>query len=368
MAIRHDEAFKFLFDLPEMCADALRAAAPALWPHVDPATVRGLRVGDSVAADLSKRVGDALFGVELHAGAPPDGRRPRLVVPVEFQSGDDAGMVGRMREYSALQLDTLRRQGLLPRAGALVLPLVVYDGAAPWRAADGLELLRGLAPEAAGLLAPYQPPGYVLLDLVRSRTDDWGEHNRLRAVARLLRAGSAEELAAALAEEFARFAGPPHRPFREALHAWARELWTRWPGIGALPPLDEMEGAEETDMTDIVEAKIAAWRAEHVDRPIAEARAKARAEARAEAQAEAQAEAAKALAEGVAEGLGRQRALLSRQAGRRFGDAAGRALAEVIADVADAGFLERIGDLVVDCATGEQLLEALADGVPSRAE
>ena len=38
MAMRHDEAFKFLFDLPEVCADTLRVAAPALWPHLDPAS------------------------------------------------------------------------------------------------------------------------------------------------------------------------------------------------------------------------------------------------------------------------------------------------------------------------------------------
>ncbi len=336
MAIRHDEAFKFLFDLPEVCADALRAAAPALWPHVDPATVRSLRVGDSVAADLSKRVGDALFGVALRGGALPDGRRAELVVPVEFQSAHDAGMAGRMREYAALQLDTLGRQGMIPPDGALLLPLVVYDGAGPWTAADGLALLRGLAPEVAGLLAPYQPQGYVLLDLARSRADDWGEHNRLRAVARLLRAASAEALAAALAEEFARFAGPSHRPLREALHAWAGELWSRWPGAGALPPLGELEGGETTDMTSIAEARVAEWMAEHVERPLAEARA---------------------------EGLGRQRALLSRQATRRFGDEAGRAVAEAVADMEDAAALEEVGDLIVDCPTGERLLDALTNGL-----
>ena len=366
MAIRHDQAFKFLFDLPEVCADALRAAVPVLWPHLDPATVRSLRVGDSVAADLSKRVGDALFGVELRPGALLGGRRRQVVVPVEFQSSEDADMAGRMREYSVLQLDTLRRQGLIRRDGAMVLPLVVYDGAAPWTATDGLELLRGLSPEVAACLAPYQPQGYALLDLARSRADDWGEHNRLRAVARLLRAGAAEELAVVLAEEFARFAGPGHRPLREALHAWAGELWTQWPMAGALPTLGELEGQEATDMTSIVEARVAEWMAEHVDRPIAEARAKAAVEAaqgRAQGMAEGRAEGmAEGRAEGMAEGLGRQRALLSRQATRRFGDEAGRAVAEAITGVADAGALERIGDLVVDCPTGEALLDALANG------
>ena len=109
------------------------------------------------------------------------GRRPYAVAPMEFQSGDDADMGDRVGEYARWQLDTLRRQGVIPAGDA--------------------------------------PP--------------------------------------ALLEEVARFAGPPHRPFREALHAWAGELWTRWPGGGALPPLDELEGLEPSEMTSIVDANIA---------------------------------------------------------------------------------------------------------------
>ena len=153
MAMRHDEAFKFLFDVPEVCADTLRVAAPALWPHLDPDSVRNLRVGDTVAADLSRRGGDALFGVDLRGAALADGRPAYVVVPTEFQSGDDPNMPGRMREYAARQLDTLRRQGLIPAADApAVLPLVVYDGFARWSAADGLEPLRPLPAEAAAYL------------------------------------------------------------------------------------------------------------------------------------------------------------------------------------------------------------------------
>ena len=339
MAMRHDEAFKFLFDLPEVCADTLRVAVPALWPHLDQASVRILRAGDSVAADLSKRQGDALFAVDLREGALADGRRPYLVVPTEFQSSDDAGMPDRIREYARRQLDTLRRQGVIPAADTPpVLPLVVYDGAAPWNAEDGLEPLGYLPPEAAPHLGPYQPQAYALLDLVRSRTDDWGEHNRLRAVARLLRTRSPEELSVALAAEFARFAGPPHRPFREALHAWAGELWTRLADGGELPTFEALEGMEASDMTSMIEVRFAAWKEEHFGRARAEG-----------------------VAQGVAEGLSHQRTMLSRQAGRRFGAAAGGAVAEAVAEVEETATLERIGDLIVDCPTGERFLLALAD-------
>ena len=211
--------------------------------------------------------------------------------------------------------------------------MVVYDGAAPWRAADGLEPLRYLPPEVALHLGPFQPPAYALLDLVRSRTDDWGEYNRLQAVARLLRAPSLDDLSAALAEEFTRFAGPPHRPFREALHAWAGELWIRLADGGELPTFEALEGLEASDMTSMVEVRITAWKEELFGR---------------------------ARAEGVAEALSHQRAMLSRQAARRFGAAAGRAVAEAIAEMEEPADLERLGDLIVDCPTGELLLLALA--------
>ena len=367
MAMRHDEAFKFLFDMPEVCADALRVAAPALWPYLDPASVRILRAGDSVAADLSKRQGDALFAVDLregaYDGALPDGRRPYLVVPSEFQSSDDAGMPDRVREYALRQLDTLRRQEVIPVADTPpVLPLVVYDGAAPWNVADGLEPLRYLPPEAALHLAPYQPQAYVLLDLVRSRTDDWGEYNRLRAVARLLRTRSPEELSAALAEEFARFAGPSHRPFREALHAWAGELWTRLADGGEWPTFAALEGLEASDMTSMIEVRFAAWKEEHFGRARAEGLAEGVAQGRAKGVAEGRAEGvAQGRAEGVAEGLRHQRAVLSRQATRRFGAAAGRAVAEAVAEMDEPVNLERIGDLIVDCPSARPFLLGLAE-------
>ena len=254
MAMRHDEAFKFLFDLPEVWADMLRLAAPGLWPLLDPESLRNLRVGDAVAADLSLRRGDALARVDFLDAALPDGRAAYLVVPAEFQSDNDTDMTGRVREYTARQLDTLRRQQTIPpNDRPPVLAVVLYDGAGPWSAdrvaspppptssatsddsarwlvTDGQEALRPLPPEAAAWLVPFQPQAYLVLDLVRAPVDDWPAGNRLRAVARLLRQKGPEALLAALTEELARFAGAPHRSFREALHAWAGELWTRWSG------------------------------------------------------------------------------------------------------------------------------------------
>ena len=59
------------------------------------------------------------------------------------------------------------------------------------------------------------------------------------------------------------------------------------------------------------------------------------------------------LAEGLAEG---RREAFVRQATRRFGADTGRRLEARLRGVKDPGRLDRVGDLIVDCETAEQLL------------
>ena len=70
------------------------------------------------------------------------------------------------------------------------------------------------------------------------------------------------------------------------------------------------------------------------------------------------------LAESRREWLAQQRALLVRQAGRRFGADTGQRLEALLRAVEDPDRLERVGDLIVDSETGEQLLDGL-DGAHS---
>ena len=65
---------------------------------------------------------------------------------------------------------------------------------------------------------------------------------------------------------------------------------------------------------------------------------------------------ARTRAETLEQGLERERTLLSRQAARKFGAGAGARLAALLAGVADPDRLAKIGDLVVDCADGAELL------------
>ena len=60
--------------------------------------------------------------------------------------------------------------------------------------------------------------------------------------------------------------------------------------------------------------------------------------------------------EGFELGFEHERSLLARLASRRFGDAAGRRLGAWLASVSDPAVFDKVGDLIVDCATGEEFL------------
>ena len=92
-----------------------------------------------------------------------------------------------------------------------------------------------------------------------------------------------------------------------------------------------------------------------------EARAEGQVEGRAEGLAKGRAEGlakgrAEGLAEGRAEGIERQRALLCRQAARRFGEETAAPLSARLARIDDPERLAEVGDWIVDCATGAELL------------
>ena len=70
------------------------------------------------------------------------------------------------------------------------------------------------------------------------------------------------------------------------------------------------------------------------------------------------------LEKGREEGLEQGRALLCRQAALKFDAAAGRRLAEALADVGDADRLAEVGDWIIECRTPAELFARLAGDEP----
>ena len=114
----------------------------------------------------------------------------------------------------------------------------------------------------------------------------------------------------------------------------------REPATGHGSYLDQaLRYMEEPTM---LERAITEWR----DAALAEGKSLGRSEGMREGRADG-------VREGRAEGA---RAMLRRAAARRFGGAAGDALAALLGDVADDHRLDAVGDLLVDCGTADELL------------
>ena len=62
-----------------------------------------------------------------------------------------------------------------------------------------------------------------------------------------------------------------------------------------------------------------------------------------------------------AQGRAEERALLCRQAERKFDAATARRLAAALEDVADAGRLAEVGDWIIECGTAAELLARVSD-------
>ena len=87
-------------------------------------------------------------------------------------------------------------------------------------------------------------------------------------------------------------------------------------------------------------------------------RARLRSEGRVEGRVEGRAE---GRAEGMERGIAAERELLGRLAARKFGIDASERLAALLARIDDPERLAEVGDLIIDCATGDDLIARVAD-------
>jgi predicted transposase/invertase (TIGR01784 family) len=158
----HDGGYKLLFSHPEMVADLLRDFVREDWVRdLDLSTLEPV-TGSYITPDLSSRESDVVWRVRWGRD-----RFLYIYILIEFQSTVDPFMALRILVYlGLLYQDLVKRQEVL-RSGKLppVLPLVLYNGNAPWRAAQEVS---ELIEEVPGGLERYRPQlRYCLLDEMR---------------------------------------------------------------------------------------------------------------------------------------------------------------------------------------------------------
>ena len=237
----------------------------------------------------------------------------------------------------------------------LVIPFVVYNGSPQWTAPADVSKL---APPASPALEQLQPKNrYVLLDMHRSDTAGVPEDNAVGLQVALVRA-TPEEAREILPRLGAALAGREHKELRKAFAKWLRQSWNEDYDLEAgadealSRELDRLEAAGEVEAMGSLTAE--RWKERQRQK---EAQIRARAMAQGETKGHT-----RGRAEGLAEGLESKRRLLASQAARRFGADTGERLSALLARVSEPERLAAVGNAIIDCATGAELLAA-AQGI-----
>ena len=207
---------------------------------------------------------------------------------------------------------------------------MVYNGAAPWRAAQEVS---ELVQPADGELAAHRPSQrYQVLDERHAGEDDLPNRNLVTAVVRLEKIRSPSDLIGVTGMLRDWLRSPEDDGLRRAFTEWVREIAQR------LVPGGARVGTEMTlkDVRMTLVERVSEW-------PKQWAR-----EGREQG-----------LREGLEQGRAEERALLRRQAASRFGANTAERLSEVLAGIADPERLAEVGEWLVRCDTGDELLARL---------
>ena len=258
-----------------------------------------------------------------------------MLVLLEFQSTTDAAMALRVLEYTTLLYGELLRHGRArPRALPPVLPVVLYNGDAPWKPTTEM---RDLIAAPSPLLAPYQPSQrHFVLDQRRAQAEDFKLHELTWTVAQLEQSSTVADLARIGQRLTTLLAGAGEVELRRTLAHWLWGLGRSLVGSGPAPMPPEDVNLEDVAMS--LEERVAQWRKPYIEQGIQQGRQ-----------------------EGISLGMEHERQLLRRLAATRFDSATADRLAVAIGTESDPQRLEEVGDAIVRCTTGVELLREIGN-------
>ena len=343
-----DPIYKRLYAFARMVEDLLRSLFTDAELGADYNTLEKLPteyVGDA----LQQRRGDTAWRLRARAAG---GGWLHVLVMLEFQSNADSAMALRVLEYTALLYGELLRRGTAPGALPPVLPVVLYNGDAPWRPATEMRELIAPPPPA---LAPYQPSQrHVVLDQRRARAEDFKLHGLTWAVAQLEQSRSEADLARAAQRLAALLGGAGQGELRRTFSHW---LWALSRGMDGDPARQPRGDLDLEEMAVSLEDRVREWRKPYIQQGREEGIKMGR-----EQGISLGREQGISLGREQGINLGREQAmeherqLLRHLAAARFDSATADRLAAAIGGEADPHRLMEVGEAIVRCKTGSELL------------
>ena len=354
----HDPAYKQLFARPRMVRDLLEGFAARGWSgSLDFGTLEPLPAS-YVSRDLQQRHGDLVWRLRFS-----DERWLYLLLLLEFQSTVDRAMAVRMLAYTALLYQRLAADGALRDPGALppVLPVVIYNGRGSWTApTDVNELVAG----GRGELSPYQPSQrYFLLDESRLADDELPAGNLVSALIGLEKGRDPAWGAARLQGPFRALIdlleGEEDEELRRAFATWINQvvgLAERLPDE-ALGPLEQLKETY-TMLEETVQGWVERGRIQGVEQGRVQGIEQGRVQGIEQGRVQG---IEQGRVQGIEQGRNEERALLCRQAARKFGADTSERLTVALAGVSDPDRLAQVGDWIIECATAADLIGRVLD-------
>ncbi len=334
MRRKHDESYKLLFSLPVAVEDLVHRCLPRWASQLDFTTLEKLST-EQVGPALARRHVDLLWKVRLRKS------RRFVVLLIEFQSRPEVRMATRILEYTGLAYRDLDRHGVTTPSGKLpvVIAMVIYNGRLRWTGPENFVDL--IDPVSDDLAAWVVRQRHCVLDLLRLDRQSTVGTDVVSLLARLERDASVETVLKVVEEVLATYPGSPHAELRWAFREWiigAVEAWGFQEEV--LARVNSLQEAGEMYAT-IKEEKRRMHEEfeESKKRALHEGRAKGRAEGRAEGRA----------------------TLVCRQARRKFGGDTAKQLSTFLEGISDPDRIARVGDWILDCEDGADLLARARD-------
>ena len=347
--MRHDQAYKALFSHPQAVQDLLREfVAERLeggreWvARLDFSTLEPLPT-ERIDPTLRGRANDLVWRVRFRdaAGGP---EWLHVLLMLEFQSSVDWFMALRVQGYAVRLYENLwqgRRPGRGDRLPA-VLAVVVYNGRVRWGAATALADLvgEGTRPLAgASSSGPaFAGESYVLVDVGAYPAERLPAGNLVSLVMAAEGMSGPGEAADLLEDALRLLSSAEREQLRETFLSWFRLLLGR-AGVDlefledrAMMERMARSGELRTTLEERFQALHDAYRAEGVER---------------------------GLERGLERELQRERQLLVRQVGRKFGTDVAEPVSGLLAGIGDPDRLQDVGEWIVDCNAGSELLARL---------
>ena len=336
----HDAAWKQFFALSVVVEHLLAGFFPEVAAMLDFETL--VDISGEWVDDGARRRADSVWRVRYR-----DGSERSLVLFLEFQSTVDADMARRVLRNIGMAAERLRRNDALdPDKRLRALCIVIHSGRSRWTAPGAAELV---AVDGDGEVLALVGLPYATLDARRVAREHLPERNLVSTLFEL-NLGAEEGDAAPPLRSLGTWLGglgAHAEPVRAAYAEWlATTMPMHYSAEQAAAMVERFAGTGARVAEEIEEAGMVVY-------TVAEDRLRRRighAERRGERS-------------GLAQGMEQQRKLLRRQAARRFGPMTAARLTPLLADVRDNEGLEQVGEWIVDCGDGEELIARFGNGV-----